>query len=306
MNIIGVIFCAAGIFCFAVLLLMYFRLRAELAWLRSQLEEIGRGSQIELVLNSRQRPLVNLCLTLNEVLASKDRDYSRYDRQEKLLKQNITGLAHDIRTPLTGAFGFVQFAMECLDADKRAHYLHAAEKRLSELEDMLEEMFLYTKLTGEDFALTIKKISVYPLLIDCLLGFYTRLEEMGCEPQVMFESEAFQVRADEDALRRVFQNLIQNALVHGEGGLSIIQKENALIFENLLAPDSRPEPARIFDRFYKRDPARRKGSSGLGLFIVKDLMERMGGSAAAQVEDQTLRIILQFQPKPAPDAVLKE
>ena len=294
MNTAEVIFCAAGIFCFGVLLVMYLRLREELVSLRSQLKEIGRGSQIELTLNSRQKPLRKLCLTLNEVLTSKDRDYSRYVRQEKLLKQNITGLAHDIRTPLTGAFGYVQFAMECGDADRRAHYLQAAGKRLSELEDMLEEMFLYTKLTGEAFVPDLKPVLVYPLLSDCLFSFYTRLEERGWEPRVTFESEAFRVRADEEALRRVFLNLIQNALVHGEGGISIVQKENALIFENSFAPDDRPEPALIFDRFYKRDPARRKGSSGLGLFIVKELMERMGGSAAAQAENGVLRITLVF------------
>lgn len=303
MGITGVVCCVVGMVCFPFLLLQYLRLRAALASLCRQLEEIGRGSHIELTSGSRQRPLLNLCRTLNEVLASKDRDYGRYDRKEKLLKQNITGLAHDIRTPLTGAFGYVQFAMECGDADKRTHYLQAAEKRLSELEDMLEEMFLYTRLAGEEFTLALKRIQVYPFLSDCLFSFYTRFEEKGCEPRVMFESEAFAIRADEEALRRIFLNLIQNALVHGDGGISIVQRENRLVFENLIAPDGQPDPARIFDRFYKRDPARTKGSSGLGLFIVKELMERMEGSASAQVEEGVLRITLTFRREAVPGSI---
>ena len=74
----------------------------------------------------------------------------------------------------------------------------------------------------------------------------------------------------------------------------ITQNSRRLIFENTVSETSRPDPKQIFERFYKADSARRKGSSGLGLFIVKELMERMGGSAAAELEREKLRVILEF------------
>lgn len=281
----------------AVLLLSHIRLRAGISSLCRQLEEIDRGSHMELTLESRQRPLPALCRILNHVLSSKDKNYLQYDREQKLLKQNITGLAHDIRTPLTGARGYVQFAMECQDSAKQEHYLQAAEKRLSELADMLEEMFLYTKLTSEGYSLPLRKLQALPVLGECLISLYTRFEETGISPHVAFESEGFQVNADPDALKRIFLNLLQNALVHGAGDISISQEQNRITFENPLPKDGGvPDPVQMFDRFYKADTARSKGSSGLGLFIVKELMERMDGHVSARTDQGILAITLQFPP----------
>ncbi len=290
MNILLILLCLACI-CFGF---FYIRLHMELRSLTAQLQEIRNGSHMELTVNSRQKPLLTLCCCLNQVLAWKDANHTQYEKNEKLLKQNIANLAHDIRTPLTGASGYVQLARECNDSAKAAHYLSAAEKRLTELKDMLEEMFLYTKLTSEEFSLSLEKIQVLPLLSDCLLSLYTKFEDLGAEPNVTFESENFSVRADEEALRRIFLNLIQNALLHGTGGISILQKDNYLTFENSVPPDSAPDPTQLFDKFYKADFARRKGSSGLGLFIVKELTHKMNGEVNAILENGQLKIILHF------------
>lgn len=269
-----------------ILCLLYFRTGATLRSLERQLDEIEGGSHIELTIDSRQRPLIGLCKKLNHVLMKKDESHIQYERAERQLKQNIAGLAHDIRTPLTGASGYLQLAKECDDAGKREHYLEAAGRRLTELEDMLEEMFLYTKLTGEEFTLSRKRIQVLPLLSEALLGCYTRFEEAGVTPVVEFSSESFTVCADEEALRRIFLNLIQNYFVHGLGGFTITQNGDRITFENDLPKGSAPNPEQMFERFYKGEDARRKGSSGLGLFIVKELMLRMEGNVWAEISEK--------------------
>ncbi len=159
---------------------------------------------------------------------------------------------------------------------------------------MLEELFLYTKVTGEDFRLSVESLQALPLLGECLLGLYARFQEAGTAPEVRFDTESFRVMADQEALRRVFLNLITNALVHGAGRLSIVQTGNRISFENPVSEESLPNPERLFDRFYKSDPSRRKGSSGLGLFIVRELMRKMGGDAEAGLEGGALRITLCF------------
>ena len=88
--------------------------------------------------------------------------------------------------------------------------------------------------------------------------------------------------------------MIQNGLIHGRGGLSIRQSKTSVFFENLVSETSVPDTDQIFDRFYKADSARRKGSSGLGMFIVKELAERMGGQVEAQLNGQMLTIRLEF------------
>ena len=141
----------------------------------------------------------------------------------------------------------------------------------------------------------MREVQALPLLSECLVGQYRRFEEKGVSPRVDFEREGFRVLADEECLRRIFCNLIQNALLHGGKDLVIRQEEGRLIFENSVPESSRPDPEHIFDRFYKADSARRKGSSGLGLFIAKELAERMNGSVDAQMEGNRLRITLTLE-----------
>lgn len=267
------------------LLAWHIRSILEIRSLNRQLEELERGSHMELGVQSGQKDMLELCRRLNRLQNRHHQEQIQYERAEKQLKQNITSLAHDIRTPLTGAAGYVQLAQECEEPQRQAYYLQVADHRLGELGDMLEELFLYTKLTSQEFVPDMREVQVLPLLSDCLVGLYHRFEEKGISPQVDFAWEGLRVRADEECLRRIFLNLIQNALQHGRGEIILIRQENnSLIFENTVSETSRPDPEHIFDRFYKADSARRKGSSGLGLFIVKELTERMNGNVQAILE----------------------
>lgn len=276
------------------LLVQYTRSILEVRSIRRQLEEIERGSRMELGVYSRQREMLALCRKLNELGRQNMQGQIRYEKAQKQLKQNITALAHDIRTPLAGASGYVQLAGECRERGRQAYYLQVAEGRLKELGDMLEELFLFTKLSDADFEPDMRRMQVLPLLGDCLVGMYLQFEEKGISPEVRFDSEGFRVDADEEYLRRIFHNLIRNALLHGTGNLVITQQEKRLTFENAVSETSRPDTEQIFEQFYKADSARRKGSSGLGLFIVKELMEKMGGGVKAELEKEKLRIILIF------------
>lgn len=277
------------------LLIQYIRGILEIRSIYRQLEEVERGSGMELGVYRRQKYMLALCGKLNEILRQGQQKKIQYEKSEKQLKQNITNLAHDIRTPLAGASGYVQLARECREQEQQAYYLEAAEGRLKELGDMLEELFLFSKLTGADFELSMREIQVLPLLGDCLVGMYQQFEEKGISPEVLFDSEQFCVRADEECLSRIFHNLIRNALLHGMGNLKITQKDQQLFFENALSETSRPDPEQIFEKFYKADSARRKGSSGLGLFIVKELMEKMNGNVKAELAENSLCIILSFR-----------
>lgn len=299
-------------------LIQYIRNILEIHSLSRQLEEIERGSHIELTTQSRQKHLLKLCRQLNRLQKLYNQNQIRYEKAEKQLKQNITSLAHDIRTPLTGATGYIQLAQESFyEMEQQTHYLQAAENRMKELEHMLEELFLYTKLTSEEFELTMQEVQVLPLLSDCLVELYWKFEEKKITPEIFFESEGICIWTDEEALRRIFHNLIQNALLHGTGGMIIRQKTVSLkethpskssaplpskqyiclTFENTISETSKPDPNQIFERFYKADSSRQKGSSGLGLFIVKELTEKMNGTIRAELNGETLKMIVMFHVK---------
>ncbi len=289
------VFAVAALGGVCVLLVMqYIRSIRAVRSLYRQLTEIERGSHIELGMDCRQKDVMALCRQLNRLSQRWFENQRQYEKTQKQLKQNISGLAHDIRTPLTGAAGYVQLARECEEPVRRERYLQITDDRLKELGDMLEELFLFTKLSSAEFQPDLSEIQVLPILSECLVGLYRQFEERGVSPEVEFQSESLRVWADAECLRRIFHNLIQNALVHGRGGIVIRQTERCISFENLVSETSRPDPEQIFDQFYKADSARRKGSSGLGLFIVKELTKRMGGKVEAELEGEWLRVRLEL------------
>ena len=188
--------------------------------------------------------------------------------------------------------GYLQLLEE--DPERQAEYLGIVKKRLEELEALLEELFLYTRMQDASLPLECGPMAALPPLWEALAEFYPQLEAAGVEPELRFDREDMAVRANPEALGRVYRNLIANALRHGGGGLAIFGGEGEIRFSNELLPGSRPDPERLFDRFYQSSPARAKGGAGLGLSIVRELMERMGGRVSARISGNTLEIRLTF------------
>ena len=201
-------------------------------------------------------------------------------------------ISHDIRTPLAGAMGYLQLLEG--EPERGTEYLNIVGKRLEELEELLEELFLYTRQQGGSLPLECRELAALPPLWDALAEFYPQLEAAGVEPELRFDREDMAVWASREALGRVYRNLIANALRHGGGGLTISGGDGAVRFSNALPSGSRPDPEHLFDRFYQSSPARAKGGAGLGLSIVRELMERMGGQVSARIMGDTLEIKLSF------------
>lgn len=283
-----------GLAVISVLVIQLYRFQKGMDAISRQLEQVDDGSQIEITTDVRSKSFLRLCNRLNSVLEKARTEENQRLRSQRKLKETVSAIAHDIRTPLTSASGYLQMMAECEDEVKRVRYHFIIRQRMDELKNMLEELFLYTKLTSEGFELECSSISVYPVLSECLIEIYDSFQAKGIEPEVEFEDETLQVMASHEGLSRIFRNLIHNALMHGASGLKILQSGNTLIFSNEIPEGIELDAGRIFDRFYKADRTRRKGSSGFGLAIVKELVMRMGGRISAQVKDQVLSITINF------------
>lgn len=277
-----------------VLLVHQLHIYGELKRWAKEMEETDGNSNLRLTTSLHGKSVKRLCQAFNHRLDEGQKSRLAAERSGRELKVTIASVSHDIRTPLTGAAGYLELLSRTEDPAKRDQYLSVIRRRLKELEGLLDELFLYTKLTQEEYHLDCVPLHPYPILTETLADFYDRLEEAGMEPRLSFPNEAWCVVADEDSLRRIFGNLIKNAIEHGLSPLVIEQKENKIIFRNHLKAGDSPEIDRLFDRFYKADPSRHDRSSGLGLFIVRQLMEKMGGSAHASLEEGELSMILDF------------
>ena len=266
--------------------------RAQMLEMAQILEEAPAESNLRLTVRMSGAAPRRLCRAVNARLEEGRRLRLETQERERELKYTMACISHDIRTPLAGAMGYLQLLEG--EPDRQAEYLAIVGMRLEELEELLEELFLYTRLQGGSLPLECGEMAALPPLWDALAEFYPQLEAAGVEPELRFDREDMTIWASPEALGRVYRNLIANALRHGGGGLAVSGRDGALCFSNPLGHGPRPDPDRLFDRFYQGSPARGKGGAGLGLAIVRELMERMGGQASARIADGALEIRLVF------------
>lgn len=273
-------------------LLRLWAYRAQLLEMARVLEETPPESNLRLTVRTFGMAPRRLCRAVNQRLEEGRQLRLETQKREQELKYTMTCISHDIRTPLAGAMGYLQLLEE--DPERQTEYLDIVRERLEKLEELLEELFLYTRLQGGSLPLKCETTAALPPLWDALTEFYPQLEAAGVEPKLRFDREDMTVWASPEALGRVYRNLIANALRHGGGGLTISGQDQTICFSNELPPGSKPDPERLFDRFYQSSPDRAAGGAGLGLSIVRELMERMGGQASAQIMGNELQISLRL------------
>lgn len=276
-------------------LLLY---RRQVRGLAQQLKDLEPGSNQRLTCSVRDRNILSLCRLVNTYIDSQQKLVLQAREAEEELKYTIASVSHDIRTPLTGASGYMQMAEKTEDPDKRKEYCRIVRGRLKDLEQLLDQLFLYTKLTSQEISLQMEPVSLFPLVCEVLTGFYGKFQEQNREPSLDFQEEAIQIQGDSSQLKRVLGNLVSNSLSYGLGTLFIVQKGNTLTFSNKVKDPESIDPDQMFARFYRGDPSRNasKGShAGLGLSIARELTQAMGGKIEARLHEDILEIVLTFQ-----------
>ena len=275
-----------------IALLRLWAYRAQLLEMARALEETPTESNLRLTVRMSGTAPRRLCQAVNARMDEGRRLRLETQRRERELKYTMACISHDIRTPLAGAMGYL--ALLEGEPERQAEYRSIIDKRLRELDELLDELFLYTRLQSGSLPLECRELAALPPLWDALAEFYPQLEAAGVEPELRFDREDMTLWASPEALGRVYRNLIANALRHGGGGLAVSGRDGVISFSNALPPGPRPDPEHLFDRFYQSSPARAKGGAGLGLSIVRELMERMGGQVSAAIMGDTLEIKLSF------------
>ncbi|MEI3548952.1 MAG: HAMP domain-containing sensor histidine kinase [Adlercreutzia sp.] len=195
----------------------------------------------------------DLARAVNGTLDAADQRERERAAEQRQFQRDLASLSHDIRTPLMGAKGYVSLAAEEPDDARRAHYLQAAEARLTDMEGLLDALFAYARATDAAAELDMRPLAVMPVLAEVLTGQFPAFEERGWEPLVDFPDESLVVEADSEALTRMFENLVSNALRYGTSAPSIVQRGRSLTFSNKVPDPTAIDVNRLFERFYRAD-----------------------------------------------------
>ena len=207
-------------------------------------------------------------------------------------RELIANLSHDLRTPLSAIRGYVDGLREGIadTPEKRAKYLSIVGAKILDLDRMIDQIFLLSTLEAQEAAPTMRSFDLRAFLRDSVedLRMAISSDELILDHEGL-EGAPRMIRADPLQLRRVVENIVDNARRHGGRKpihLRISLEESATHSRILLEDDGRGIPAedaeRVFERFYRGDPSRPGGGVGLGLAIARRLVEAQGGRIALE------------------------
>lgn len=287
---------AIAIIIILLLLLLVAQMTRGLRSVKRQLQALQQGEiWNSLILKENPAPgQAELIRLLNELIESGRRHDHQLNAQMRALREQLSDLSHDLRTPLTALIGYIQLAESALaagDREQAADYLTATLRRSRGMQTMVQEIYELSRYEDQSWELQVETADPLPLLEEQLLGLYDAFRErrLTVEPNWQAKGPVYLARTE---LERVYQNLLQNALRYAASHLTIEHAvSNGSIytrFSNDLDPALAAEivPERLFERFYTGDRSRNRATSGsgLGLYLARLLMRRMGGDLSVTLD----------------------
>jgi signal transduction histidine kinase len=285
----------------AVLGIVILLLVLKIIWMRRTAEEIRSGikqrlqsdTNTLLSISSHDSSLKRLAADLNQELRLLRQERRRLQGGNQELLNTITNLSHDLRTPLTAIYGYIDLLEQEEKSPDAARYLGLIQNRIQALKQLTEELFRYSLVLSAEDSLTLEPLTVNSILEESLASFYAVLTAKGITPQITITKKPVVRSLNKPALMRIFGNILNNALKYSDGDLTVsLEDTGEIIFSNTAHQLSPIQVRKLFDRFYSVEEG--KNSTGLGLAIATTLTEQIHGSITAQMEAGKLSIHLYF------------
>lgn len=252
-------------------------------------EKIEHSTNTLIHISSHDKDMKELASSLNVQLKYFNQNRQKYEHGDLELKEALTNISHDLRTPLTSIYGYLKLLenQECSKSGRE--YLFAIENRTRALKQLTEELFHYTIAISDTKDMVLETVSLNRVLENSISVYYSVLKQKNIVPKISVPDKKIMRKVNENALSRILGNIMSNAIKYSDGDLKITLTENGeLLFSNHALGLTEVQVERLFDRFYTVNNAHK--STGLGLAIAKVLIEKMGGTISANYIEQFLTI----------------
>ena len=249
---------------------------------------------------SVDKDVENLVENINLIFDSKQKVVAEKKKKEEELRASISNMSHDLRTPLTSIMGYLQMikSEKPSEADKK-EYMDIVEKRTKSLQKLISSFYDLSRIEGNEYNFNYKKVNLSNVLCENIAVFYNDFINNNIEPVIEIEEGIKEIISDEGAITRIFSNLIGNMIKHGENYVKIsLKQENDIIiteFTNKATGLTQENVDKLFNRFYTVDNSRSDRNTGLGLYITKVLVEKLGYNITAKLENENLKIKISWK-----------
>lgn len=244
-------------------------------------------------ISSSDKYMCHLANAINIQLCKLRAERHRFQQGDAELKNVITNVSHDLRTPLTAICGYLDLLEQEEKSETVERYMGIIRNRSEMMMGLTEELFQYSVIISDENHMVRDSVVINGVLEESIAAFYTALHQRNIIPDIEIPEEKVTRILDPYALSRIFSNLINNAIKYSDGDLDIVlQKTGEIIITNTASGLNKVQVGKLFDRFFTVEAARR--STGLGLAISKTLVEQMKGRIWAEYENNRLSIHIFF------------
>lgn len=232
---------------------------------------------------SENKYIIELLKNINIILNQHQKVKADYKRSELSSKRMLSNISHDLKTPLTVILGYSEVLM--LSDFSEKDIIRKINTKTSEVISLINKFFTLAKIESDDMPFTIGKINLSELCRKVAIDFYQILTQKNFDVNITIPEQCINVNGNDDAISRILNNLISNAIRYGDEGKYIAIKlytDSNFAFIEVTDKGKgidKKHMAHIFDRLYTLDNSRNPnlGGNGLGLAIAKNLTEKQNG-----------------------------
>lgn len=285
-----------GVLIFFIIYLIFYtvRMKLEIKNISKQIRT-WNGENINIRTNAINNEIEELVRDINSIYDENQKVRAENKRIDEELRRSISNMSHDLRTPLTSISGYIQLIKNDKSSEEeKKEYLDIVDKRARSLQGLITNFYDLSRLNSNDYIFNFKNINLKNILLENIATYYGSFISNDIEPSIEIQDKVSNIISDENAVNRIFSNLIGNMIKHGEKFISINLKEEedfiVTEFINSVEYSEEIQVDKIFDRFYIGDKSRTRNNTGLGLAITKALVEKLGHSIKAKLDNDKLYI----------------